>query len=115
MAPLANFDHWRPYDVEYAWKVFAAESDLPCHCGQYKAQRALGEGKPNAEIHRRVRDGRGCRCPRAGALLQVARLGQLGEQGLGRAQIGCVEPFREPTVDFAEHLARLTKPALLLP
>ncbi len=40
--------------------------------------------------------------PQACALLQVARVGQLVEQGLCLSQVGRVRPFGEPAVDLGE-------------
>src|SRR6516165_6448233 len=38
---------------------------------------------------------------------------QLVQQRLGVFQIGSVEPFREPVVDFGEHRARFIQPIVL--
>jgi hypothetical protein len=38
VAPLANCDHWRPYDVERARKVFADANE------RWRAERARASG-----------------------------------------------------------------------
>ena len=46
-------------------------------------------------------------------LVQRMLIAQLVQQRLGVFQIGSVEPFREPVVDFGEHRVRFIQPIVL--